>query len=58
MNIFQKNEQRDVGWQYISLTAGNDEDGIFYCEADNAIGSACLFPPAGMTKPRMRPRCC
>ena len=45
MNIFQKNEQRDVGWQYISLTAGNDEDGIFYCEADNAIGSACLFPP-------------
>ena len=44
MNIFQKNEQRDVGWQYISLTAGNDEDGIFYCEVDNAIGSACLFP--------------
>ena len=45
MNIFQQNEQRDVGWQYVSLTAGNDEDGIFYFEADNAIGSACLFPP-------------
>lgn len=45
MNIFQSNEQRDVGWQYVSLTAGNDDDGIFYCEADNAIGSACLFPP-------------
>lgn len=45
MNIFQKNAQRDLGWEFITLTAGNDEDGIFYCEKDNAIGSVCLFSP-------------
>ena len=45
MGIFEKNAARDLGWEYISLSTGNDDEGIFYCEKDNAIGSACMFAP-------------
>lgn len=45
MGIFEKNAARDLGWEYISLSTGNDDEGIFYCEKDNAIGSVCMFSP-------------
>lgn len=44
-DIFRQNRQRDGGQQFVTLSAANDEDGLFYFEADNAIGTACLFAP-------------
>lgn len=45
-DIFEINRNRDQGIRYISLVAGDDQDGIFYYEKENAIAVMALFEPA------------
>lgn len=42
--LFYQAQHRDRASQFISITAG-DDDGVFFCEKDNAIASCCAFSP-------------
>lgn len=44
-DIFEINRNRDSGLQFVSLIAGDDKDGIFYYEKENAIATMGLFEP-------------
>ena len=44
-DIFEINRNRDGGRQFVSLIAGDDADGIFYYENENAIATMGLFDP-------------
>ena len=44
-DIFNRQQGRDMGTQFVSLQAGEDDTGIFYYETENAIASVCLYKP-------------
>ena len=44
-DIFQRQQSRDMGMQFVSIQAGEDDTGIFYYETENAIASVCSFKP-------------